>query len=78
MQSAKKCCKLLFTELYFNTYILQTDNLEPPPPHVKIRHHAFFIFYNRVIKLSIFIVKFIGSISTKDHTIDILNVNLPK
>ena len=35
----------------------------------------FLIFYNREIKLSIFIVKFIRSISKKNHTINILSVS---
>ena len=50
-------------------------NLKPPSSEVKIRHRVFSIFYSREIKLSIFNVKFIRLISTKNHTINNLCVN---
>ena len=50
-------------------------NLKPHSPEMKIRHRVFSISYSRAINLSIFIVNFIRSILTKNHTINILSVN---
>ena len=60
-------------EVYFNTYVLLTQ-WTWNRIHQKWKFDIVFfsISYNRGIKLSIFIVKFIRSILIKNHTINIL------
>ena len=73
---ARRVLKIItYRTLFQYIYVLLTVNLKPPLPEVKIWHRVFYIFYTWEIKLSILIIRFIRSTSTKNHTINILTVN---
>ena len=72
----KRVLKIIIYRTLFQRICTTNSELEKPPsPDVRIRIRVFFIFCSQEITLSIFIIKFIGSVSTKNHAINFLSVN---